>query len=42
MTSTLKTRRAAARQYFQDTIRSLYNFDEKLTKPINVAEQSKL
>jgi len=42
VTSTLKIRRAAARQYFQDRIQSLYNHGEKITKPINVEQQSKL
>jgi long-chain acyl-CoA synthetase len=42
ITSTLKTRRGAARQYFQDKIQSLYNLGEKVTKPINVEQQSKL
>jgi long-chain acyl-CoA synthetase len=42
ITSTLKTRRAAARQYFQKIIQSLYNSDQQMIKPINVEEQSKL
>jgi len=42
ITSTLKTRRTAARQYFQNIIQSLYNINENITKPINVEEQSKL
>jgi long-chain acyl-CoA synthetase len=42
VTSTLKIRRAGARQYFQDRIQSLYNHGEKITKPINVEQQSKL
>jgi long-chain acyl-CoA synthetase len=42
ITSTLKTRRTAARQYFQNIIQSLYNVSEKITKPIDVEQQSKL
>lgn len=42
MTSTFKTRRTAARQYFQDIIQSLYNVGEKTTQPINTELQSKL
>lgn len=42
ITSTLKTRRAAARQHFRSIIESLYTLGEKIVKPINVAAQSKL
>jgi long-chain acyl-CoA synthetase len=42
ITSTLKTRRTATRQYFQNIIQSLYNTNENISKPINVEEQSKL
>lgn len=42
ITSTLKTRRTAARQYFQTIIQSLYENAEPITKPSNVEEQSKL
>lgn len=42
ITSTLKTRRAAARQHFRNIIRSLYALEEKIVKPINVVAQSKL
>ena len=42
ITSTLKTRRAAARQYFQKAILSLYNSGEHVTKPLNVEVQSNL
>jgi long-chain acyl-CoA synthetase len=42
VTSTLKTRRTAARQYFQNIIQSLYNSVEQITKPTNVEQQSKL
>ncbi|CAF3716826.1 unnamed protein product [Adineta steineri] len=41
VTSTLKTRRTAVRQYFQDKIQSLYEGIEKLMKPITEL-QSKL
>jgi long-chain acyl-CoA synthetase len=42
ITATLKTRREAARQYFQKTIQSLYASDEQITKPLNVGVQSNL
>jgi long-subunit acyl-CoA synthetase (AMP-forming) len=42
ITSTLKTRRTTVRQYFQNTLQSLYNVGEKLIKPIQVEQQSKL
>jgi long-chain acyl-CoA synthetase len=42
ITSTLKTRRTTVRQYFQNIIQSLYNVGEKLLKPIQVEQQSKL
>jgi long-chain acyl-CoA synthetase len=42
ITSTLKTRRTVVRQYFQDIIRSLYEVTDKITKPSNVEQQSKL
>ena len=42
LTSTLKTRRAAARQHFQHIIQALYHVNDKKTKASNVEEQSKL
>jgi long-chain acyl-CoA synthetase len=42
ITSTFKTRRTVARQYFQNIIQSLYDAGEKIIKPINVEQQSKL
>ncbi|CAF1011776.1 unnamed protein product [Rotaria sordida] len=42
VTSTLKTRRTAVRHHFQHIIQSLYQPIDKITKPINVEEQSKL
>jgi len=42
ITSTLKTRRTAVRQYFQHHIQSLYEIPDRITKPINVEQQSKL
>jgi long-chain acyl-CoA synthetase len=42
ITLTFKTRRTAARQYFQDIIQSLYHTGEKRTKPINGEQRSKL
>jgi len=42
ITSTLKTRRTTVRQHFQNIIQSLYNIGEKITKPIQVEQQSKL
>ena len=42
ITSTLKTRRTAVRQYFQQIIKSLYPMGDRITKSINVEEQSKL
>jgi long-chain acyl-CoA synthetase len=42
ITSTLKTRRTAVRQYFQQTIGSLYPVGDKITKPNNVEQQSNL
>ena len=42
ITSTLKTRRTAVRQHFQSIIQSLYPVSDKITKPSNVEEQSKL
>ncbi len=42
ITSTLKTRRTAVRQRFQDTIRSLYPIMDKISKPNHVEQQSKL
>jgi len=42
ITLTFKTRRTAARQYFQNIIQSLYNTGEKRTKSINAEQRSKL
>jgi long-chain acyl-CoA synthetase len=42
VTSTLKTRRTAVRQHFQNIIQSLYPVSDKITKPTDVEEQSKL
>ncbi|CAF1273718.1 unnamed protein product [Rotaria magnacalcarata] len=42
ITSTLKTRRTATRQYFQHIIHSLYQPSDRIEKPKNVEEQSKL
>ncbi|CAF0927028.1 unnamed protein product [Adineta steineri] len=42
ITSTLKTRRTAVRQYFQDIIHSLYEIPDHIKKPVNVEQQSKL
>ncbi|UJR25501.1 hypothetical protein I4U23_006847 [Adineta vaga] len=42
ITSTLKTRRTAVRQYFQNIIQSLYDLGNKTTKPIITELQSKL
>ena len=42
ITSTLKTRRTAVRQFFQDHIQSLYPASDRLTRPPNVEQQSKL
>jgi long-chain acyl-CoA synthetase len=42
ITSTLKTRRTTVRQYFQHHIQSLYEIPDRITKPINVEQQSKL
>ncbi|CAF4025669.1 unnamed protein product [Adineta steineri] len=42
ITSTLKTRRTAVRQYFQDIIHSLYEIPDQIKKPMNVEQQSKL
>jgi long-subunit acyl-CoA synthetase (AMP-forming) len=42
ITSTLKTRRTTVRQHFQNIIQSLYQPSDRITKPTNVEEQSKL
>ncbi|CAF2855035.1 unnamed protein product [Rotaria sp. Silwood2] len=42
ITSTFKTRRTAARQHFQHIIQLLYKVNDKITKPMNVEQQSKL
>ena len=42
ITSTLKTRRTAVRQHFQDSIRSLYPIADQIGKPNCVEQQSKL
>ncbi|CAF0845807.1 unnamed protein product [Rotaria sordida] len=42
ITSTFKTRRTIARQYFQHIIQSLYEVSDRITKPMNVEQQSKL
>ena len=42
VTSTLKTRRTAVRQHFQSTIESLYPPSDRISKPTNVEQQSKL
>ncbi|CAF3426018.1 unnamed protein product [Rotaria sp. Silwood1] len=42
ITSTFKTRRTEARQYFHNIIHSLYEVRDKITKPTNVEQQSKL
>ena len=42
VTSTLKTRRTAVRQYFQQIIQSLYQVTDKIMKPTGVEQQSKI
>ena len=42
VTSTMKTRRTAVRQYFQDRIQSLYEVPDRIKQPTNVEQQSKL
>lgn len=42
VTSTLKTRRTAVRQHFQDKIQCLYPPSDRISKPANVEQQSKL